>query len=43
MVFKVIAGILVVGFFVYEVSVLIVDIVKKHKNKKQNNNKEVSE
>lgn len=43
MVAKVIAGILVVGFFLYEASVLIVDIVKKRKNKKQNNNKEVSE
>lgn len=43
MVVKVIFGILIVGFFAYEVSVLISDIVKKRKSKKQNNDKEVNE
>lgn len=43
MVVKVIVAILIVGFFSYEVSVLISDIVKKSKAKKQNNDKEVIE
>lgn len=43
MVVKVIVSILIVGFFVYEVGVLISDIVKKRKAKKQNNDKEVIE